>query len=331
MDSISRKDETEMIIGDSKFADFKTINEGIEYLMHHSEVVPELTILSGRYEERLHLKIDGIKMTGIGNVEIISGMYAKMQDDDGHDIGTFATPTAYIESRDARFSNISFVNDAGQGDIVGQAVAVFIHADNVRFEQCKFKGYQDTVCIGPLPPKQLNGQLFPEHSSRRKFEQYRVFFNQCYIEGTIDYIFGGGNAVFNQCEIKSLKRINANDVGYVTAASTDNEQKYGLTFYRCLFTSELGTNNVFLGRPWRSYACTELIDCLYDTHIVAEGWSSWEQHTPSVSTVRYSEAFSNQQQVDKLCSQRVSWAEISLRDTNLEEILNERFNDWQGV
>lgn len=314
-----------MLIGQHELADFKSINEGLEYLMHNPSVEPKLTILAGVYQEKLHITLDNLVMNGIGNVEISGSSFAKELDTAGNEIGTFSTPTVYIEAKSSTFNNITFVNDAGQGEIVGQAVAVFVHADLVKFNQCRFNGFQDTVCIGPLPPKQLSGKDFPSKNQRRYFDQYRVLFNQCYIEGTIDYIFGGGNAIFNDCEIKSLKRLDANDEGYVTAASTEKNRPFGFTFYRCYFTCEEGTNNVYLGRPWREYSATEMIECKYNDHIVLSGWSEWDQHSPSIEGVRYSERYATIEETEKYKKIRVGWVQISQNNKNLEEIIDERF------
>ncbi|MBR7927641.1 pectin esterase [Aerococcaceae bacterium zg-ZUI334] len=314
-----------MIVGLSGIADFRTITEALAYFGENPEVKRELILLEGTYEERLVIQIDNLSMIGIGNVQIVAGRYAQELDENGDMIGTFATPTVYIESENARFENITFVNNAGPGELVGQAVTVFVHADNVLFENCRFCGYQDTLCIGPLPDKQASGKDFPRKNSRRYFEQYRVLFNQCYIEGTIDYIFGGGNAIFHQCEIKSLARINPQDVGYVTAASTPKDKAYGFTFYQCWFTKEEGAQNVYLGRPWRQYAFTEMIDCSFDDHINYQGWSDWPQHTPTVDEVRYRETYSDSQWIKQVAYIRPRWVVVESRQWTLSELIEHRF------
>lgn len=314
-----------LIVGNEIFANFKNINEALTYLKEHPYEKREIIILSGRYEERLHIDLDSVVFKGIGDVEIIGGSYAKEIGIDGKPKGTFSTPTIYIEGKDCSFENITFINNAGQGDIVGQAVAVFVHADLVKFSNCQFKGYQDTLCIGPLPPKQLNGIDFPEKNKRRYFEKYRVLFEQCYIEGTIDFVFGGGTAVFVQCELKSLQRLNPNDIGYVTAASTPESVKSGFTFIQCLFTGEAKEQTVYLGRPWRPFAYTELIDCVFGNHIIREGWSEWEQHTPHIEKVRYIEKYSNNQLVKEYQAQRAKWVTVEKNHNTIVEIMETCF------
>lgn len=314
-----------MIVGNAKFANFGKISDALVYLKEHPEEKRKIFILAGVYRERLHIDLDAVELIGLGSVEIVYGRYAWEKDEHGNDIGTFSTPTVYIEGKDCVFENIIFVNDAGQGDLRGQAVAVFVHGDNIKFLNCQFKGFQDTLCIGPLPPKQLNGSDFPEKNKRRYFEQYRVLFEHCFIEGTIDYIFGGGTAVFIQCEVKSLCRLNPNDIGYVTAASTPQTSKSGFTFIECLFTGDARENTVYLGRPWRAYSATELIDCVFGSHIKIEGWSEWQQHTPNIENVRYIERYSNKEYVKYFEKTRVNWVNVKSNYKTIDEIIDSCF------
>ena len=60
-----------------------------------------------------------------------------------------------------------------------------------------------------------------------------LYFDQCYIEGTLDFIFGPATAWFEQCDIHS----KSNE--YVTAASTPAYQAYGYVFNRCRLTSTI--------------------------------------------------------------------------------------------
>ena len=74
-----------------------------------------------------------------------------------------------------------------------QAVAISVQAENVAFYRCKFSGYQDTIYF---------------HSGNQ-------FHRECIIEGTIDFIFGHGNAVFQKCLIL-VKKPMANQVNIIT-------------------------------------------------------------------------------------------------------------------
>src|SRR5690606_24387862 len=99
----------------------------------------------------------------------------------------------------------------------------------------------------------------------------RQYYKNCYIEGTVDFIFGWATAVFENCQI------HAKGEGYITAASTTPERPHGLVFIGCRLTATAGADSFYLGRPWREHAKTVFIDCFMDAHIKPEGWHDWDK------------------------------------------------------
>lgn len=142
--------------------------------------------------------------------------------------------------------NITFENSAGP---VGQAVACFVSADRAFFKNCRFLGFQDTLYTYG--------------------KQSRQYYEDCYIEGTVDFIFGWSTAVFNRCHIHSKRD------GYVTAPSTDQGKKYGYVFYDCKLTASPEAKKVYLSRPWRPYAQAVFVRCELGQHVLPEGWNNW--------------------------------------------------------
>ena len=132
---------------------------------------------------------------------------------------------------------------------MGQAVACFVCADRAYFKNCRFLGFQDTL-----------------YTYGKGCRQY---YEDCYIEGTVDFIFGWSTAVFNRCRIHSVGD------GYVTAPSTDQGQKYGYVFYDCQLTAADGVRKVYLSRPWRPYGQAVYIRCDMGKHILPIGWNNW--------------------------------------------------------
>lgn len=118
----------------------------------------------------------------------------------------------------------------------------------VIFRNCRFIGNQDTLFAHGIG---------------------RMYFINCYIEGTTDFIFGSAIALFEDCHIHSKKD------SYITAASTPLGNQYGYVFKNCRLTADTAATKVFLGRPWRPYAKTVFIDCWLGSHIRAEGWDNW--------------------------------------------------------
>ena len=177
----------------------------------------------------------------------------------GEEMSTSGSSTCYIYAPDFYAENITFANTAGR---VGQAVACFVSADRAYFKGCRFLGNQDTL-----------------YTYGKGCRQY---YEDCYVEGTVDFIFGWSTAVFNRCTIHSLGK------GYLTAPSTDKEQKYGYVFYDCKMTAEPGVEGVALSRPWRPYAKAVFVRCDLGGHIAPAGWDNWGKKS-NEETVTYAE------------------------------------------
>ncbi len=171
-------------------------------------------------------------------------------------INTFATPTVFVQANDFTAENVTFANSAGN---VGQAVALTIMGDRGVFRNCRFLGYQDT--------------LLPQAG--------RQYFDRCYIEGATDFIFGGSAAYFDRCTI------HASASGYLTAANTTKDQRYGYVFDRCTITGARDAKT-YLGRPWRPYAATVFLDSEISNVLLPQGWNNWNDPARE-KTVRYAE------------------------------------------
>jgi pectinesterase len=102
-------------------------------------------------------------------------------------------------------------------------------------------------------------------------EGTKNYFNNCYIEGTTDFIFGDATVLFENCDIHSKRD------SYITAASTPKEANFGYVFKNCKLTAEPKATQVYLGRPWRIYAKTVYMNCEMGGHIRPEGWENWSK------------------------------------------------------
>ena len=191
-------------------------------------------------------------------------------------MGTFRTYTVKVEGSDITFKNLTIENNAAQ---LGQAVALHTEGDRLKFINCRILGNQDTIYTGA------------------KFT--RLYFKDCYIDGTTDFIFGPSTALFEDCIIHSKRN------SYVTAASTPKEAKYGYVFKHCKLTAEPGVDKVYLGRPWRPYAYTLFIECELGKHIVSAGWHNWGKQS-NEETARYMEYKNTGEGAN--ASERVAWS-----------------------
>lgn len=243
----------------------------------------EIRIAAGTYKEKLDLERDNVTLTGedAKNTILTFDDYALFMMPDGIKRGTFRSYTIFVHGNHFTAKNITFANTAGFGPKIGQAVAVYADGDCMTFENCRFLGRQDTLFTAPLPPTVVEWGGFRgprEHAPRDNGTHY---YKNCYIEGDVDFIYGGAAAYFEECEIRSLARGNDPD-GFITAASTPEGRPYGYVFNRCRFTSDCAPETVYLGRPWRSFAKTVILNSWLGDHIKKEGWHDWgkeEAHT----------------------------------------------------
>lgn len=189
---------------------------------------------------------------------------------------TFHTASLSVEADDFYAGDLTVENSAGP---VGQAIALSVNADRVLFERVVVRGDQDSVYVGG--------------------ENNRVLFRDCYIEGTVDFIFGGALAVFEQCEIHSKAD------SYITAASTFQGQSAGLVFIDSRLTADAGVSEVYLGRPWRIYAQTVFLNCYMGPHVLPAGWHDWEKQAAH-ETALYAEYQSSGEGAAP--DKRVSWS-----------------------
>lgn len=265
-----------ILVGKNNDADFKTIQAAINSCSESGE--REIFVHKGIYNERVEIKVDGVKLIGEDRDNTIItydlGAYEILED--GYKRGTFRTYSVLIDCDDFIAENITFENNAGLGRDVGQATAVYVDGNNMTFKNCKMLASQDTLFTGPLPPEtiELRGFVGPKEFDER-VNGYQLYEN-CYIEGDIDFIFGSASAYFDRCEIFS-RDLNQEVNGYIVAPSTPEGQKYGYVFNKCKFTSAAAAKTVYLGRPWRNYGQAVFIECELGEHIKPEGFDDWNK------------------------------------------------------
>ena len=254
---------------------FRTLQEAIESARAFMDYTVTIYVRNGVYKEKV------IVPSWVENIDIIGEDRDKtiITYDDHANInkmGTFRTYTVKVEGSDITFKNLTIENNAAQ---LGQAVALHTEGDRLKFINCRILGNQDTIYTGA------------------KFT--RLYFKDCYIDGTTDFIFGPSTALFEDCIIHSKRN------SYVTAASTPKEAKYGYVFKHCKLTAEPGVDKVYLGRPWRPYAYTLFIECELGKHIVLAGWHNWGKQS-NEETARYMEYKNTGEGAN--VSERVAWS-----------------------
>ena len=265
--------------------EFRTIDDAIEVCRAFMDYHKVIFVKKGTYKEKL------IIPAWVTNIEICGEDRDKtiITYDDHANIripgterpmGTFRTYTLKIEANDFTLKNITVENNAAR---LGQAVALHTEGTRICFINCRFLGNQDTIYTGG--------------------SETSLFFRNCYIEGTTDFIFGPSTAWFENCTI--MNKINS----YVTAASTPKDIKFGYIFNHCnIITAEGQHLQCYLGRPWRPYAYTLFMNCILGSHIRPVGWHNWgnKDNEQTSRYLEYNNTTPDGKPVD--VTQRVPWS-----------------------
>lgn len=268
--------------------DFKTVQAALNAVPANNNSPILIRIKKGLYKEKLRLDSTQQLVTLVGedkaNTILTYDDFSGKELPDGTKLRTSTSGSFYIFGNDFRAENLTFENTAGR---VGQAVAAFVTGDRAVFINCRFLGNQDTLYTG-----------MPNDNGRRS--DSRQYYKDCYIEGTVDFIFGSATAVFDHCTIFSKPGGT-----YITAASTPQGKEFGYVFLNCSLTSNAPKASTYLGRPWREWAQTAFITCQLGEHIRPEGWHNWDKPAAE-QTTRYAEYGSTGPGAN--ASQRVAWS-----------------------
>ncbi|WP_281226222.1 pectinesterase family protein [Flavobacterium aquiphilum] len=298
--SVSKEPIKYDIVVDAKGSgNFLTVQEAINSVPLLTQKEIRIYIKNGVYKEKIEVPKDKINITLIGEDKTKTILtyddFASKKGARGLGIGTAGSYSFAITGDSFKAINITFENSAGA---VGQAVAVRIDGDKVFFENCIFKGFQDTIYT--------------------RADSSRQYYKNCYIEGATDFIFGASTVLFEGCEIFSKK-----GGYYITAASTTINRPYGYVFMNCKLTGNADKGTVYLGRPWRNDAKTVFIKCEMGEHINPLGWHNWNKPEAEAATF-YAEYKSRGKGASQ--SSRVKWShtltDAEVSDYTIEKILN---------
>ena len=280
-----------IIVAKDGSGDFTTIQAAVDAVPGGGRK-PEIILLRmDTYTERVVVNKDNVRIVGEARdrTVITWSACAKDQNPDGSERGTFLSFSVLVTGRNVEFENLTIRNDAGDGRDVGQAVAVYAAGDRGVWRNVRMIASQDTLFCGPLMPK-VEADILPRISHAECVESCgdcpvtasRQYFEDCFIQGDVDFIFGPYRCWFERCTLY----MNARG-GMYTAANTPKDQPYGMVFHACTLTGECAEGMASLGRPWRQYARTLFLECEMDACVSPRGFSDWNAEKPV--TDRYGE------------------------------------------
>ena len=255
----------DFVVAKDGSGDFSTVQAAINAVPDYRKAgTTTIYIRKGTYKEKIVIapSKENVRLVGEDGVVLTYDDYASKLNAFGENKGTSGSASFYIFAPDFVAENIVFENSSGP---VGQAVACHVAADRVVFRRCRFLGFQDTL------------YTFGEYT--------REYYEDCYIEGTVDFIFGKATAVFNRCELHSKQT-----GGFLTAPATPQDCRFGYVFYDCRLTAdpEVEAGSVWLSRPWRPYGKAVFIRCQMGKHICPQGYHNWGK-TDNERTAFYAE------------------------------------------
>lgn len=240
--------KTEIYVAKDGSGDFTSIQEAIDNTKSFPDKPITIFIKAGVYQEKVkvHAWNNNLTLKGENPENTIIRWDDHFKKINRARNSTFHTYTLLVQGDNFRAENLTIENFAGE---VGQAVALSVEADRAVFVNCRMLGNQDT--------------LYADGANSRQY------YEDCYIEGTTDFIFGAATALFKNCVIHSKSN------SFITAASTPEGRNFGFVFLDCELTAAPGVDKVYLGRPWRDFAKTAFINCEMGPHIRPEGWDNW--------------------------------------------------------
>jgi len=231
---------------------FTTVQNAINSIRDLGPAEALIKIKSGIYNEKIVIPSSKHLITIEGedkeNTIITNDDFSgKLNPLTNEKLNTFNSYTFLVVGDNIKVSNLTIKNSSCNQ---GQAVALHVEGDRFVMKNSKILGCQDTLYAAT------------DHS--------RQYYENCYIEGTTDFIFGQATVVFKSCEIKSLAN------SYITAAATSKDNQFGFVFIDCHLTAKEDITKVYLGRPWRPFAKTVFINTTMESHILPEGWNPWK-------------------------------------------------------
>lgn len=225
---------------------YNTITQAINEAPSYSDRRYIIYVKKGVYRENIDMKKKKTNIMlvgdGIGQT-VVSGNRNFMQG-----WTTFRTATVAVSGRGFIARDMTFRNTAGPQN--HQAVALRVDSDRSAFYRCSMEGYQDTLYAHSL----------------------RQFYRECDIYGTIDYIFGNGAAVFQNCKIHTRVPLPLQKVTITAQGRKDPHQSTGFTIQDSYIFASQPT---YLGRPWKQYSRTVILNTFMSPLVQPRGWLEW--------------------------------------------------------
>lgn len=263
--------------------DFATLGAAVQAVARQPGA--RILLRNGVYREKIFCDAAALTLQGESRdgVRLVWADAARDPHPDGRLTGTFRSYTAFFTGEQIRVRSMTIENAAGPGRLRGQGIAVAVDARRAEFDDVALLGYQDTLFTGPLPARERlpGGFLGPRQFAPRlpSAQLYR----RCRIAGEVDFIFGGADALFEDCTL-----LCRGEGGFVAAPSTA-PGGLGYVFHRCAVRAAGAPPGSFhLARPWRPHGRCAFLRCALDEVIAPAGFDDWGD-AANRATARFAE------------------------------------------
>lgn len=158
-----------------------------------------------------------------------------------------------VAAKDFYAENITFMNTYGVQHQSGpQALAIRSLTDRQSFHNCRFRSFQDTWFTSPV-------------------DGDRQYVYDCYIEGAVDYLYGGGDILLEKCTF-----YNVRSGSVITAPCHQLATRFGYVMRDCIVdgNEKAADGRQKLGRPWHNSPVTVYINTVMRIPIAPDGWSN---------------------------------------------------------
>ncbi|XXG57466.1 hypothetical protein AAC387_Pa03g4610 [Persea americana] len=287
-----------IVVDKSGHGDYTTIQSAINSVPSGNRQWIRISVRPGIYREKVTITPDKqyIVLEGQSNPRTIISWESAI------DTLTSATFSALADNFIAKWIHFeNTYNYQNTKNAMKPAVAALISGDKSAFYYCGFYGVQDTLWDSAG----------------------RHFFYECRIEGAVDFIFGAGQSIYENCYIIVEAR-GVVGPGYVTAQGRNNPNDASAFVFKSCYLE--GNGKVFLGRAWRPYSRVLFYNSYLSNVVVPQGWHAWN-YGNTVATISYSEQGCRGEGSDM--SRRVAW-EKKLNHSELTQLTSQSFIDCEG-
>ncbi|KAI3802795.1 hypothetical protein L1987_30938 [Smallanthus sonchifolius] len=259
-----------VIVAKDGKGNYTTVAEAVDAAPNKSKKRYVIKITAGTYKEHIQIPRNKHNIMFVGEGRGKTIITGNKNVAGGH---TTTSSSATVAALGERFlaRDITFQNTAGPSG--HQAVALRVAADLSAFYKCGMEGYQDTLYV---------------HSNRQ-------FYVKCFVTGTVDFIFGNAAVVFQFCDIMARKP-NPNQLNMITAQGrTDVNQDTGIVIQKCNIGASRdlkavqGNFPTYLGRPWKKFSRTVVMESIMSDVIRKEGWHPWDGTDFALDSLYYRE------------------------------------------